>query len=286
MVTCQNTAEDFSDLLADLSEISGIEDKVTESYQERNLPPNVIDFFSRTGKTKKIDRRSQKRYNDIEDDLSREFGLNSIESRVEKLADYCFTNETYMLSVNGKFVGKLGMKGETIGISVDISEQEARGKVEFSFDTRFENKLGTTALFIQELGRYIGTDPKITSEDVLKVAYWKTPYMTGKDRGKYKVAFEFEQGKTKVSFSKDDKDTNMVNREYLDQGSFNFKLAKANKDYSHIVFERYTDARNNTLVAKDKIPSYVKGPDGIIDDVYETPGCLEHYVDISGCILE
>jgi|GEM_PF-4389024 len=273
--------EDFS--LDDLVD----QETVEESPETRaKLPSNVVDFLKSMHSRKSLERRKNGKRNlgSSSGELAQVLDLPSIEERIRRLANYCFSDSAYTLNVNDYHIQTKGNNSSGLSIDVKLNEMHAKGRVEFSFGFKFDDRLTNTAIFIQELARYIGTDNGITAGELVKLAYWKTPYIREKRDGMYKVSFEFEKGKTTIAFKTADTNQFPTRREYLDPEQFKFTLAKYAPDDSYIVFERYPGKKPAKI--EGEVPEFIKGPDGIYDNLFETPGCLEHYVNISEyCII-
>ncbi|MFH1064682.1 MAG: hypothetical protein V1729_06370 [Candidatus Woesearchaeota archaeon] len=252
------------------SDRSGINYKISEE---------LTDFLNKP--SQHIERRSGARKLGASGSaLARELYDVPLDERVKALADHCFPGATYKLELNEGSLTKLGDIGNAVSIGIQYSgDDNSNGRVEFNFGFNFKKNLAGTAVFIQELARYIGADPGLNHGDIVGLAFWKTPYLLEKTEGMYKVAFEFEKGRTSISFKQNGACGAPTQREYLDQSAYNFTLAKSNEEGTHVVFERYAGCRK--VFVDSDLPDKVLGPDGVQDDVYATPGCLEHYVELS-----
>jgi hypothetical protein len=267
--------EDFSDI--DLESIVG--DVKDEDHLSAKL-------YSSLKPSKRLERRkdSTRPIGSVLDNQTRRVNSALLRYKLEKLAEYCFPIDSYKLSVKNRCVEKQRETSSSIDINVNFNDAGyTKGRVEFSFGTGFDKRLGGTALFIQELARYIAADTGFTAEHIVKLAYHKTPDLNKLKEGQYKISFEFDKDKTTISFRKDNKYAYLSEREYLDQDFFNFTLAKYSKDGSNAVFERYLHDTKQDV--QGTIPSIVRGPDGHMDNVFSTPGCLENYLSIEQGVI-
>ncbi len=285
MSTAHALDDEFAGLLDDLGDcVSQLNSQDpgsagTEYSFEMDRSEELTDFLTKP--SRHIERRGRTRTLGVQGGaLARELDESPLDERIKALADHCFPGATYKLEFNDGSLTKLGEVGNAVAIDIQYSGDDySNGRVEFNFGFNFKKNLAGTAVFIQELARYIGADPGLRQEDIVKLAFCKTPYLLEKKDGVYKVAFEFEKDKTTISFKQSGSCGAPTRREYLDQSEYNFTLAKSNEGNTHMVFEKY--AGRKKLFVDTELPDQVLGPDGVLDDVYETLGCLENYVEFS-----
>ena len=203
-----------------------------------------------------------------------------LDHRIEKLADYCFRDYSMrVISPVGDHVyWKTDMEQDKDPhITIDISRKgDASGRVDIKIGGGYDNSLKKTALFVKEMAGYVGAE-HIGDQDICRVAinHVEEALRSGQE---YTVSFEFSRNRLAVEFAVDGADGQLVDRQYLDEKSEGFLLRKGSVDGRRQRFEKYRHIKHYLPTAYVHDNFY--GPDMQLDTL-ETPGALEHYLDLN-----
>ncbi len=213
--------------------------------------------------------------------LDQKINIPKLKGMLQRLAGHCYQYSSYTLQVNDQCTEHIGPEDNHLTIDVKLNQAgHSRGKVEFDFGDAFKQTLAGTALFIQEFAKYIKADEGLRYTDIIRLAYLKTPCLDSRTKGNYRIAFEFEEGRTTIGFRTPDVPQGPLRTEFLDHEKYRFNIARADAHGTNVVFERYRNTQR-PVVDVNCIPAQVKGPDGR-HYRSDTPGCAEHYLQIRG----
>lgn len=167
--------------------------------------------------------------------------------RMETIAQRCFPHGSY-------------------SISGDDPIKSSSGRLEILINS--DKEVTNSLRFINDFNRNLEICPEITYEMMVMNFFY---HVKGQVR---QIKFSFDPTRRSLLFSENEF-VDFTAREYLDRNRFGFHLLKRGEGAYQFEYFPLADR----VEIKGAIPKLVAGPDGVIDDLFQTKGMLENYVE-------